>query len=67
VSDSIRRHQRDDAGLRPGDVIDEVNRQPASSVSDYQRALLALGKRAVVLGVNRQGVTAFLVVEPDYF
>jgi hypothetical protein len=36
-------------------------------VSDYQRALRALGKRAVVLGVNRQGVTAFLVVEPDYF
>jgi phospholipid/cholesterol/gamma-HCH transport system ATP-binding protein len=64
---SIRRHQRDDAGLRPGDVIDEVNRQPVSSVWDYQRALRALGKRAVVLGLNRQGVTAFLVVEPDYF
>jgi S1-C subfamily serine protease len=53
---SIRRHQRDYAGLRPGDVIDEVNRQPVSSVWDYQRALRALGKRAVVLGVNRQGV-----------
>ena len=54
-----------EAGLRPGDVIQEVNRQPVSSVSDYQKALRAAGQQPVVLSVNRQGSTAFLVVQPD--
>jgi serine protease Do len=54
-----------DAGLRPGDVIQEVNRQPVSSVSDYQKALRAAGQQPAVLSVNRQGSTAFLVVQPE--
>jgi serine protease Do len=54
-----------DAGLHPGDVIEEVNRQPVSSVSGYRRVLSEAGKEPVVLSVNRHGNTAFIVVEPE--
>lgn len=54
-----------DAGIRPGDVIEEVNRQPVTSVSEYRRALAQAGKEAVVLSVNRHGNAAYLVVEPE--
>ncbi|MFZ0861721.1 MAG: DegQ family serine endoprotease [Candidatus Sulfotelmatobacter sp.] len=54
-----------DAGLHRGDVIEEVNRQPVSSVSEYQRVLRQAGKEPVVLSVNRHGNTAYVVVEPE--
>ena len=51
-----------DAGLRPGDVIQEINHKPVTSVRDYQQALRQAGKGPVVLSVNRQGTTAYVVV-----
>jgi serine protease Do len=54
-----------DTGLHRGDVIEEINRQPVSSVSEYQRAVSQARKEAVVLSVNRQGNTAFVVVQPE--
>ena len=54
-----------DAGLRRGDVIEEVNRQTVSSVSEYQRAVRQAGKQALVLSVSREGSTAYIVVEPE--
>jgi len=53
-----------EAGLQRGDVIEQVNRQPVNSVSDYQRLLAQAGKEAVMLLVNRGGTTRFFVVEP---
>jgi serine protease Do len=48
-----------DAGLRKGDVIQEVNRQPVKNVSEFQSALKKSGNEPLLL-VNRQGRTLFI-------
>lgn len=65
VTDVARDSSAADAGLRRDDVIGEVNRQPVESVAEYQRAVRRAGKDTVVLLVNRNGNTTFLVVEPE--
>jgi serine protease Do len=52
-----------EAGLRRGDVIQEVNRNPVAGVNDYQHAVEQAGKQPVTLLVNRDGTTAFVVVQ----
>lgn len=54
-----------DTGLQRGDVIEQVNRHPVNSVSDYQNLVSEAGNQAVVLLVNRGGSTTFLVVQPQ--
>lgn len=49
------------AGLRPGDVIKEVNRQPAQSLREFNR-LLSEEARVVALGVVRDGQKLLLIV-----
>jgi len=51
------------AGLQRGDVIQEVNHKPVSSIEDYRRAVSAAGKGSILLLVNQQGVTNYLVIE----
>lgn len=51
------------AGLQRGDVIEEVNRHPVDSVSQYEREVRAAGNQTIVLLVNRGGSTAFVVVQ----
>jgi serine protease Do len=51
-----------EAGIRPGDVIQEANRQQTRSSADLQRALAKGGQ--VVLLVNRQGRTSYVTVRP---
>jgi len=51
------------AGLRRGDVIEQVNRHPVDSVSQYEREIRMAGDQAIVLLVNRGGSTAFVVVQ----
>ena len=46
-------------GLRPGDIVVEVNRQPVRSVAEFERAAKSATKRALVL-VYRNGMTLFL-------
>ena len=46
------------AGLRPGDVILQVNRKPVTDASEFDAAARAAGNRAVLLLVNRGGVPA---------
>jgi serine protease Do len=53
------------AGLRRGDVIEEVNREPVESVSEYRRAVRRAGNQSLVLLVNRNGNTTFIVVESE--
>ena len=52
-----------EAGLRPGDVIQEVNRQPVRSARDFARAVEQAGDRDVVALVNRGGTTTYVVIE----
>jgi serine protease Do len=47
------------AGLRRGDVIQEVNHQPVKNVAQLEEAVRKAGKNPLLL-VNRQGSTLFL-------
>jgi Do/DeqQ family serine protease len=53
-----------DAGLQAGDVIQEVNRKPVSSVDDLRAAVRARTDRPVLLLVARDGHTRFVTVRP---
>jgi len=53
-----------DAGLREGDVIEEVNRQPVRSVADLQAALRQTGTRPALLLIRRADAGLFLTVRP---
>jgi len=48
-----------DSGLRQGDVIQEVNHQAVTNVTDFDRAVRKAGKDRLLL-VNRQGNTLFI-------
>jgi serine protease Do len=50
-----------ESGLRPGDVIQEVNHQPVKNVSEFDQAMSKSGTNALLL-VNRQGNTLFVAV-----
>jgi serine protease Do len=50
-----------DSGLRRGDVIQEVNRQPVKNTSDFERAM-GNSKDQTLLLVNRQGSTMYVAV-----
>ena len=47
------------AGLRQGDVIQEVNHQPVRNVTQFQEAIRKAGDAPLLL-VNRKGTTLFL-------
>ncbi len=49
------------SGLKRGDVIQEVNRQPVRSTSEFERAVRN-SKDETLLLVNRQGSTLYLAV-----
>jgi serine protease Do len=53
-----------DAGLRRGDVIEEVDHRGVPNVAAFDRAVREAGSKPVLLLVNRQGTTSFVVVEP---
>jgi serine protease Do len=52
-----------EAGLKPGDVIQQVNHQSVASVNEYNHAVGASGKdQPVLLLVDRNGNSLFLAV-----
>jgi serine protease Do len=52
-----------EAGLQPGDVIQQVNHQPVTSVQEFDHAVGSSTKdQPVLLLVARQGSTMFLAV-----
>jgi serine protease Do len=53
-----------DAGIRSGDIIESVNRQPVKSVEDLRSALKRNADRPVLLLINRQGSNVFVTVKP---
>jgi len=50
-----------EAGLREGDVIQEVNRQPVKNVADFRRAVGGSHEGNLLL-VNREGRTVYVAV-----
>ncbi len=53
-----------EAGLQPGDVIEQVNRQPVRSMEDLKSALSRAGSQPLLLLVNRRGSTVYMTLRP---
>ncbi|HEX8137973.1 MAG TPA: DegQ family serine endoprotease [Pyrinomonadaceae bacterium] len=53
-----------DAGIREGDVIEEINRQPVRTPQELTAALQRPTTRPVLLLVNRRGQPAYITVQP---
>lgn len=53
------------AGVQPGDVIVQVNRQPVRSASEIGTALKGASSRPSLLLINRGGQSLFLTVNPE--
>jgi S1-C subfamily serine protease len=53
-----------EAGMRPGDVIREINRKPVKTNDEVKVALDSAGDRPVLLLVARKDQTAYLTVRP---
>ncbi|MFN3324421.1 MAG: DegQ family serine endoprotease [Bryobacteraceae bacterium] len=51
------------AGLRRGDVIQEVNRQRVTNVRAFEQAVRQAGRESVLLLVNRGGRNVFVAIE----
>jgi S1-C subfamily serine protease len=54
-----------EAGIQPGDVIVEANRQPVRSAEDLRSALGKSGSRPALLLLNRGGKSAYVTVRPQ--
>ena len=52
-----------EAGIRPGDVIEQVNRKPVSDVSELRAAVKASGAKPALFLVTRRGESLYLTVE----
>ncbi len=53
-----------DAGVRQGDVIQEVNRQPVQTVDELRSAVRKTTDRPLLLLVQREGRDLFVTVKP---
>jgi serine protease Do len=53
-----------EAGIRAGDVIQEVNRRAVDSVGDLREALRQTSDRPALVLINRQGNDIFVTVKP---
>jgi Do/DeqQ family serine protease len=51
------------AGIQPGDVIEEVNRQPVTDAAGLRAAAKSSGERPALVLVNRKGASLFLAME----
>lgn len=62
VTDVQDGSRADEAGLRQGDVIQQVSRQAVTNVAEFERAMKQASGKPVVLLVNRNGHTSFVVI-----
>ena len=53
-----------DAGIRQGDIIESVNRQPVSTIGDLRSAIKQTANKPALLLINRQGNEIFVTVKP---
>jgi Do/DeqQ family serine protease len=53
-----------EAGIARGDILLEINRQPASSLEAVQSAIQSAAGKPVLLLVSRRGQTIYLTVKP---
>jgi Do/DeqQ family serine protease len=53
-----------EAGLQPGDVIEQVNRQAVRSAEDLKSALSRADSQPLLLLINRRGSTVYMTLRP---
>ena len=53
----------EEAGLRHGDVIQQVDRKPVHNVREFNQMVSQLGKQPVLLLVDRGGNTLYMVIQ----
>jgi serine protease Do len=53
-----------EAGLREGDVIEEINRQPVANLSQFNAALQKAGRGSVLLRLRRADGGLYIVIKP---
>jgi serine protease Do len=63
VLDVIPDSPAHEAGLLPGDVIQEVNRQPIHVARDVKRTIEQVTSQSLVVLVSRDGIPTYLVIE----
>ncbi len=64
VTDVGRQSIAAENGIRPGDIITEVNRKPVASPREFREALKnSSSKKGVVLNLNSQGVSQFKILK----
>jgi len=51
-----------EAGLQPGDVIQEVNRKPIQNYSDFRTQVMNRGNEPLLLRVSRNGHSSFIAI-----
>ena len=54
-----------DAGLQPGDVIQQVNRQTVETVEDLRTAVRRNADKPALLLISRDGRNIFVTVRPN--
>lgn len=52
-----------EAGLRPGDVVEQVNHQPVKNAGDFDRLVRQAKGNTTLLLVNRGGIRNFVAIE----
>jgi len=53
-----------ESGLSRGDIIQEVNRKAVSNVQQFREAIRSAGNQPLLLLINKQGVTSYVVISP---
>ena len=53
-----------DAGIQPGDVIEEVNRKPVTDVAGLKAAVKGSGGKPALVLVTRKGDSLYLTIDP---
>jgi Do/DeqQ family serine protease len=53
-----------DAGIRPGDVIEQVNRKPVTDVAELKAAVKGSAGKPALLLVTRNGDSLYLTIDP---
>ena len=53
-----------ESGLTRGDIIQEVNRKPVNNVEQFRDAVRGAGNEPLLLLVNQQGSTRYVVISP---
>jgi serine protease Do len=62
VSDVQRGSVAEEAGIRIGDVIQEVNRKAVANMADYEKAMRAVDTMVMFL-INRKGEHTYIALE----